>query len=143
MQSVSPPRILRPLLILISTAVVLVLVGTVWAVAAFVTRDTRQDIDLAEFTNEHRDGYIFEALEGVHDETHRLCADIDGCIQGYSGDRADFRKFATREAASDFAATTPETYLSNWIVIEYTDASLDDADRSRAEAYVDSLAVSD
>lgn len=112
------------------------------AVALFVivTRDTRQDINLADYAYARFDD---PALYGYADATDDLCHNVDGCIQGYRADHATYRKFTTPDAAAAFASSSPDTYQSNWIVIEYTDDYLTRADRDSIQNRIDTTATSD
>ncbi len=105
-----------------------------------VTRDTRQDINLADLNS---GSYDDPALRGYANATDELCRTVDGCIQGYRADDATYRKFTTRDAAAVFASSSPDTYQSNWIVIEYTNDNLAKADRDSIQKYIDTLNTSD
>lgn len=130
--------------------VALIVIGVILAVTVaaglavtlimLVTRDTRQDINLAEFAHT---GVDVPALHGYRNATDELCSDVDGCVQGYSADHAAYRKFATTDAAEAFASSSPNTYRSNWIVIEYTDNQLPEIYREDVQSYIDSIATSD
>lgn len=107
---------------------------------ALVTRDTRQDIDLAEFAHA---GTALPALDGYERDTDNLCRGVPGCVQGFRATHATYRKFASVEDAADYASSSPDSHLSNWIVIEYTDGPLTEVDRKQIEEMVDSAAISE
>lgn len=123
-----------------SLAGVALLIVLVVAVVTLVSRDTRQDIDLADLTHS---GTEVVALEGMREDTTRLCADKSGCVQAYSADHAEIFKFSTRADAHSFAESTPGAYQSNWIVVSLTDNSLTSSERREVQNYLDSLATSD
>ncbi|WP_448710288.1 hypothetical protein [Microbacterium profundi] len=123
-----------------SLAGAVLLIFLVVAVVTLVSRDTRQDIDLADLTHS---GTEVVALEGMREDTGKLCADKSGCVQAYSADHAEIFKFSSREDAHEFAESAPGAYQSNWIVISFTDDSLNGSERREVQHYVDSLATSD
>ncbi|MBD8206804.1 hypothetical protein IFU08_06535 [Microbacterium sp. CFBP 8790] len=129
-------------MLIVSGAIAAAAISAMLAIALFVilTRDTRQDIDLGSFDYASVDD---PALHGYTDATEELCRDVDGCIQGYRADHARYRKFTTTDAGAAFATSAADTYRSNWIVIEYTDDHLTEADRDSIEGYIDTLNTSD
>ncbi|KTS87771.1 hypothetical protein NS183_10230 [Microbacterium testaceum] len=131
----------RRVALIISGVISVVAISAALAVTIFmlVTRDTRQDIDLSSLAHASADD---PALHGYASATDELCHDVDGCIEGYRADHATYRKFATRDDAMAFASTSPDTYQSNWIVIEYTDDHLTTADRDSVQKYIDTLNTS-
>ncbi|MGO2518733.1 hypothetical protein [Microbacterium sp.] len=122
-----------------SLAGVALLIFIVVAVVTLVSRDTRQDINLADLTHS---GTEIVALEGMREDTTRLCADKSGCVQAYSADHAEILKFSTRADAHGFAESAPDAYQSNWIVVSFTDDSLTSSERREVQNYLDSLATS-
>ncbi|WP_207301766.1 hypothetical protein [Microbacterium sp. CFBP 8794] len=132
----------RRVVLIVSGAIAAAAISAMLAIALFVilTRDTRQDIDLGSFDYASVDD---PALHGYTEATEELCRDVDGCIQGYRADHAKYRKFTTTDAGAAFATSAADTYRSNWIVIEYTDDHLTEADRDSIERYIDTLNTSD
>lgn len=128
--------------LIISAVIAVVVVGVALVVALLllVTRDTRQDIDLADFT--HASDEV-PALSGYARDTEELCDNVPGCIQGFRAEHAAYRKFASKEEAAAYASSTADSYLSRWIVIQYTDSSLSDTDRLVIQELIDSTATSE
>lgn len=123
-----------------SLAGVALLIFSVVVVVTLVSRDTRQDISLADLTDS---GTEVAALQGMIEETNRLCAEKSGCVQAYSADHAEIFKFSSRADAHAFAESVHDAYESNWIVISFTDDSLTGNERREVQHYLDSLATSD
>lgn len=115
-------------------------VVTILAVVTLLTRDTRQDINLADFARGETE---IVALEGARDATAELCAENPGCEQGYRTDHVELFKFSSREDAKDFTDRSSEAYQSNWIVIDYADSDLSRSEREEVQEYIDSLATSE
>lgn len=128
----------------IGSAVALAAIATILTVGLVIislsSRDTRQDIDLADFSHLRDD---VSAFEGFREATVAACLDVAGCTQGYVAQHAVFRKFATQDAAATFAAGSTARYRSHWVVVEFTDEALSTAARREAEDIVDSVATSD
>jgi hypothetical protein len=127
---------------LIATAILLAVgIGaTIVAITVvLLTRDTRQDINLVDFGGARAD---VRALNGYTQATEDLCRAVEGCVQGFGASHAAYRKFASTEDAAAFAASAPDTYRSNWIVIQYTDDELTPADRNEIQEYFDTIATS-
>jgi hypothetical protein len=122
----------------IAAAMVIVVVWCV-VIVSLVTRDTRQDIDLADLSH---GAPGTSAMDGWADHTAALCKGVTGCVQGFTSDHTAFRKFDTREDAHAFAKTKTNTYQSNWIVIQYTDPHLTATDRRDVQDYINGLATS-
>lgn len=128
---------------LIATAIIVAvaIAATIVAISVvLLTRDTRQDINLADFGGACSD---VRALNGYTQATEDLCREVEGCVQGFRASHAAYRKFASTEDAAAFAASAPDTYRSNWIVIEYTDDELTPADRHEVQEYFDTIATSE
>lgn len=117
-----------------------IIVAFVLAIAALSSRDTRQDIDLADFSHLRDD---VPAFEGFKEATAAACLNLAGCTQGYVAQHAVFRKFATQDAAATFAAGSTARYRSNWVVVEFTDEALGPAARKEVEEILNSVATSD
>ncbi|MGO1506921.1 hypothetical protein [Microbacterium esteraromaticum] len=116
------------------------LIFLIVAVVTLVSRDTRQDINLADLA---RSGTEVVAIEGMREDTSQLCVGKSGCVQAYSADHAEIFKFSSREDAYEFAERSPSAYQSNWIVISFADESLTGSERQAVQHYLDSLATSD
>lgn len=115
-------------------------VGTIFAVVTLLTRDTRQDINLADLARGETE---IVALQGARDATAELCAENPGCEQGYQTDHVELFKFSSREDAEDFTDGSSEAYQSNWIVINYAGSDLSRNEREEVQEYIDSLATSE
>ncbi|TQK20864.1 osmotically inducible lipoprotein OsmE [Microbacterium sp. SLBN-154] len=123
----------------IAAAVVVLIVIAVIAVT-WLVRDPRQDLSLETFVpQEGVAGGPVEvaAFEGLRDETSHLCDGVQGCIEGYSAADATFYRFSSKLLASEFALTLDDAYQSDWILIDWSDSSLPEDERSLAEDVID------
>lgn len=112
----------------------------------WMARDSRQDLSLSYFDPDERDAsdaVHVTAFDGLRDETPRLCAGVEGCIEGYGATHTTFYRFATKEQAASFASSREDAYQSDWIVIDYDGTSLSPADRSLVEEVIDGTWTSD
>lgn len=132
--------LIRPRRLALTVGAVAVSVVVVVLACFALTRDVRQDINLADFAHARSE---VRALDGYEEATDELCAHIAGCIQGFRATHAAFRKFDSTEDAATFARSTPGAYLSNWIVIQYTDGVLTTGQREQVQEMFDSTGTSD
>ncbi|MFT4158256.1 MAG: hypothetical protein QM630_10095 [Microbacterium sp.] len=92
---------------------------------------------------EHNDGYAAEALGGLEEKTAVLCADVSGCVEGYSSPAVELLRFESKETAGAFAASHPDSHQSDWIVIVYRARDLSDQGRTELETLIDTMWTSD
>lgn len=115
----------RVQILAIGIGLALVLSVGVWWVFA---RDSRQDLPLDALTHFDGTGYsfVFDDLEPAP------CDDLDGCVESMSGTHADLFKFDNEEAAKQFSESHAGARQSNWIVIVFTDTTLNDREQDGA-----------
>jgi len=109
---------------------VLVLAGCVpgWDKSSFTLEDA-----LA-----HRDDPTL--VGNPRDDTDELCAGVDGCIEGWTTDQADYLRFDSNEAAGEFAAGLGDDgHHSNRVVIDFARTDPDDSVRKAIIEGIDGI----
>lgn len=72
--------------------------------------------------------------------TAELCGDGFDCVQAYPTDQADYLKFESTDEAEDAAERIgADTYLSNYVVIRYTDPELTEKQRAKIAESMDGV----
>lgn len=56
-----------------------------------------------------------------HEATDEVCEGLDGCVEGWASDEAEFSRFDSTDAAKDYAETLGRSgFRSNFLVIDWT-----------------------
>lgn len=85
-----------------------------------------------------------ELLAGARDTTVRDCGTTPGCAQAVTTTHVTMSKFDTREAAQAARADLgPDSYLSNWILIDYTDSATSEHQKLLLQEELDGHHASD
>lgn len=131
----------KRMVIALALAVALVLTVLVGLGVWVVKRDSRQDLSIAEIlaSASQNGGYASEALQGMQDETVELCAEVNGCIEGYESPTVQLLRFSSKESAAVFASSSSDVHQSDWIVIVYVNETLTDKGRTELETLVDEM----
>jgi len=128
-------KTLRNALIVLGAAGVAVLLAGLVAVITLVARDPRQDLEIAYFADSAEPP---DAFDGFAKRTEAACGGRDECIEGYMSEQLTVTRYTTTDAAEDAATNSRfDTYRSDWIVVEYTDASIDPTTRLYLEQDLD------
>jgi hypothetical protein len=126
---------------IIVVAGTLVLLAFIAIALWFIKRDTRQDLNLSEVVRSatQSESDLADNMSDLKNQTARLCEPIPGCIEGYASQSLRILRFSSKDDAAMFVAGNPESYQSDWIVINYPGDALTDSEKDEIESFVDTL----
>jgi osmotically inducible lipoprotein OsmE len=85
------------------------------------------------------EGYDVDVTSDPVDITDGSCGDDVECVEAYSTSEADYYRFASRDAASEFASTLTDGFVVHYIVMDFE--GKDDALVDRQRAAMERLAA--
>jgi hypothetical protein len=127
----------RPFIILVAALACGAILFGVW----LISRDSRESLTIAAIAEsaDASDGFASDALSGIKENTEDLCGGVDGCVEAAASAAVEIRRFDTKQAAASFSTEHPESFLSDWIVVVYTDPALPDSARQELEELIGSM----
>jgi len=85
------------------------------------------------------EGYAVDVTTNPVDITDDACGDELACVEAYSTDEANYYRFASRDAAADYAATLEDGFVMHYIVMDF--AGKDHASREHQQSAMERLAA--